>query len=91
MEAAPGDPVDDPSQAWPEGRPRHLAGVLVLKSSQPQATGPCRDVNYDPTVIPDGVALSGDPILAARAAAYSVSFNRRERETAGDHVQEAAR
>lgn len=90
-EAAPGDPVDDPSQAWPEDRQRHFAGVLVLENSQPQATGPCRDVNYDPTVVPDGIALSSDPILAARAAAYSVSFNRRERETARSHVQEAAR
>lgn len=90
-EAAPGDPVDDPSQAWPGDRQRHVAGVLVLESSQPQATGPCRDVNYDPTVVPDGIALSADPILAARAAAYSVSFDRRERETARGHVQEAAR
>jgi len=81
-EAAPGDPVDDASRPWPDDRPRHVAGTLVLDSSQPQASGPCRDVNYDPTVVPDGIALSADPILAARAAAYSVSFNRREREIA---------
>lgn len=85
-EAAPGDPIDDPSQAWPEDRPRHVAGVLVLERSEPQATGPCRDVNYDPTIVPDGIALSGDPILAARAAAYAVSFNRRESETAQGRV-----
>lgn len=90
-EAAAGDPVDDPSQAWPEDRPQHVAGVLVLERSQPQATGPCRDVNYDPTVVPEGIALSGDPILAARAAAYAVSFNRRERETARGDDGEAAR
>ena len=89
IEAAPGDPIDDPSQAWPENRPRHIAGVLVLKNSQPQATGQCRDVNYDPTVVPDGIALSSDPILAARAAAYSVSFNRRERETARNQAPQA--
>ncbi len=81
-EAAPGDPVADPSQAWSEDRPRHVAGVLVIESSQPQAGGPCREVNYDPTIVPDGIALSDDPILAARAAAYAVSFNRRELETA---------
>ncbi|HZX81174.1 MAG TPA: catalase family peroxidase, partial [Lysobacter sp.] len=81
-EAAPGDPVDDPSQPWPDSRPAHVAGVLVLERMQSQATGECRDVNYDPTVVPTGIALSNDPILAARAAAYSVSFNRRERETA---------
>lgn len=81
-EAAPGDPIDDPSQSWPENRPRHLAGVLVLESTQPEVSGQCRDVNHDPTVVPTGVALSNDPILAARAAAYSVSFNRRQREIA---------
>ena len=90
IEAAPSDPVDDPSQAWSVDRPRHVAGVLVLESSQPQATGPCRGVNYDPTVVPDGIALSGDPILAARAAAYSVSFNRRQRETAFGDASQAA-
>lgn len=85
-EAAPGDTTDDPSQSWPADRPRHVVGVLVLESSQAQANGTCRDVNYDPTVVPTGVALSDDPILAARAAAYSVSFNRREREIAAGHV-----
>lgn len=79
-EAAPGDAVDDPSQPWPEDRPQAVAGTLVLESSQPQAIGQCRDVNYDPTIVPSGIALSSDPILAARAAAYSVSFTRRERE-----------
>lgn len=85
-EAAPSDPINDPSQSWPEGRPRHLAGVLVLESTQSEVSGRCRDVNYDPTVVPTGVALSDDPILAARAAAYSVSFSRRQREIAGGHA-----
>lgn len=85
-EAAEGDPVDDPSQPWPASRPQHVVGTLVLDRSEPQDAGACRDVNYDPTVVPDGIALSGDPILAARAAAYSVSFNRRERETARGQI-----
>lgn len=97
-EAAPGDAIDDPSQPWPEDRPQTVAGKLVLESSQPQATGHCLDVNYDPTIVPSGIALSNDPILAARAGAYSVSFTRREREigtgttrATGAVVQEAAR
>ena len=89
-EAAAGDPVDDPSQPWPASRPTHVAGTLALERSEPQATGACRDVNYDPTVVPDGVALSDDPILAARAAAYSISFNRRERETARGDIARPA-
>ena len=45
-----------------------------------RASGPCRDLNFDPLILPVGIAASDDPILHARSAAYSVSFNRRERE-----------
>jgi catalase len=58
------------------------AGTLTLSSMQPQATGACRDLNYDPLILPSGVAGTDDPILAARSAVYSQSFNRREREIA---------
>ena len=81
--AQPGDPVADPSRSWPEGRRRVDVGSVVIESATPQATGACRDINYDPLVLPAGVQGSDDPILAARSAVYSVSFNRREHETAG--------
>ncbi|MEO6228000.1 MAG: catalase, partial [Thermomonas sp.] len=42
----------------------------------------CRDINFDPLVLPTGVEGSGDPVLAARSAVYSVSFNRREHDIA---------
>ena len=77
-----GDPVNDPSQVWPEDRRQVKAGTLTLSSMQPQATGACRDLNYDPLILPSGVAGTDDPILAARSAVYSQSFNRREREIA---------
>jgi len=80
--AAPGDAVDDPSQPWPDTREQVVAGTLTLVHAEPQATGECRDVNFDPLILPPGVAASGDPILAARSAAYSQSFNRRQREIA---------
>lgn len=80
--AAPGDAVDDPSQAWPPEREQIVAGTLALNSSQPQAEGACRDINFDPLILPQGIAASGDPILAARSAVYAHSFNRREHETA---------
>lgn len=80
--AQPGDPVADPSQSWPEDRPHVTVGSVVIESSTPQATGACRDINYDPLVLPTGVQGSDDPILAARSAVYSVSFNRRERDIA---------
>lgn len=80
--AEPGDPIEDPSQPWPEARRRVAAGTFVLERAYDQATGDCRDINFDPTVLPAGIAPSDDPVLAARAAAYAVSFNRRQREVA---------
>ncbi|MGH8075688.1 MAG: catalase family peroxidase [Lysobacter sp.] len=80
--AAPGDAVDDPSHPWPGTREQVVAGTLTLVHAEPQATGECRDVNFDPLILPPGVAASDDPILAARSAAYSQSFNRRQREIA---------
>lgn len=78
--AAPGDPITDPSKAWPDTRPEATIGTLTLVRAEPQASGPCRDLNFDPLILPNGIAGSDDPILHARSAAYSVSFNRRERE-----------
>jgi len=80
--AAPGDPTDDATRQWPAARERIDAGTLVLQHASPQRIGQCRDVNYDPTVLPAGLAPSDDPLLAARSAAYAVSFNRRTREEA---------
>jgi catalase len=34
---------------------------------------------FDPTNITDGIELSKDPILLARSAAYSVSYNHRSK------------
>jgi catalase len=48
---------------------------------QGEDTGACRDVNFDPLVLPAGIAASDDPLLSARSAAYSRSFTRREGET----------
>ena len=89
--AEPEDPVNDPSQAWPESRREITIGALSLAHAEPQASGPCRDLNFDPLILPVGIAASADPILRARSAAYSVSFNRREREiSAGKSAYPAA-
>ncbi len=37
-------------------------------------------MNFDPTILPDGIAVSDDPLLSARSATYSESFTRREGE-----------
>jgi catalase len=75
-----GDPTADPSQPWPDDRRKVEAGTLVVSAIQPEPDGPCRDLNFDPTVLPAGMHVSDDPFPAARSAAYSVSFNRRTAE-----------
>lgn len=84
-----GDPVNDPSQPWPDDRRRITIGTLTLDHAQPQANGACRDVNFDPLILPTGVTGSDDPILAARSAVYAQSFDRREREIASGKALDA--
>jgi catalase len=80
--AQPGDPIDDAAKEWPVARTSVDAGVLVLAGTEPQQSGPCRDINYDPTVLPHGIETSGDPLLPARSAAYADSYLRRTSEEA---------
>ena len=78
--ANPGDPTADPSKAWPDDRRTIAVGTLVASAVEAEPDGPCRDVNFDPTVLPKGMRVSDDPFPAARSATYSVSFNRRTAE-----------
>lgn len=80
--ANPGDPTNDASKAWPDDRRTIEAGTLVLVRAEPQDSGSCRDVNFDPLVLPDGIAGSDDPLLAARSAVYANSYLRRTSEEA---------
>ncbi len=92
--AGPGDNSADPSTPWPRDREQIVLGTVVIERAEAQATGACRDLNFDPTIVPPGVALSDDPILAARAAVYAQSFDRRQRELAlgrGDAAQTGAK
>ncbi|WP_445178919.1 catalase family peroxidase [Pseudomonas sp. McL0111] len=74
------DPVNDASKKWPDGRKVLNAGTLVLEKTQPQLSGECRDINYDPLVLPAGIEGSDDPLLAARSAGYADSYLRRTSE-----------
>jgi catalase len=80
--ANPGDPTNDATKAWPADRREIDAGTLVLTGTTPQQNGTCRDINYDPTVLPHGIAISDDPLLPARSAAYATSYLRRTSEEA---------
>lgn len=85
--AEAGDAVDDPASQWPDTRRSVDAGTLVIDRVEAPEQGACRDLNFDPLILPPGIEASADPILAARSAAYSESFNRRSRESLGAGVQ----
>ena len=76
----PGDPTDDATIPWPEDRRKIDVGTLVIDQVESEDVSPARDINFDPLILPDGIAGSDDPLLSARSAAYSVSFTRREGE-----------
>jgi catalase len=78
--AQPGDPTDNATIPWPEGREQVDVGTLTLDSVESEETSPARDINFDPLVLPAGIAPSDDPLLSARSAVYSQSFTRRAGE-----------
>jgi catalase len=76
----PGDPTADATLPWPPDRQQVDAGTLTIDGVESEDTSPTRDINFDPLVLPNGIAASDDPLLSARSAAYSQSFTRREGE-----------
>jgi catalase len=77
----PGDPTKDATIAWPPDRDRVDVGTLTVHRVVGEAQGICRDINFDPLVLPAGIEPSDDPLLSARSAVYSRSFTRRAGET----------
>ncbi len=80
--ANPGDPTADPTKAWPEDRRTVEVGTLTVQQIEAEPNGPCRDINFDPTVLPPGMHTSDDPFPAARSSAYAKSYDRRTAEAA---------
>ena len=76
----PGDPTNDATKPWPQSRRSIDAGTITISAVQTEEAGNARDINFDPLVLPDGIAASDDPLLAARSAVYARSFTRRAEE-----------
>lgn len=76
----PSDPTNDATIPWPADRQQVDVGTLTVDHVESEDTSPVRDINFDPLVLPNGIASSDDPLLSARSAAYSQSFTRREGE-----------
>jgi catalase len=77
----PGDPTNDATIPWPAGREQVDVGTLTLDQLESDDTSVARDINFDPLVLPAGMAPSDDPLLSARSAVYSQSYTRRAGET----------
>jgi catalase len=75
--AEAGDPIDDPTAAWPDERERVDAGRLVLTGPDTERERDGDILVFDPTRVTPGIELSDDPILHFRPRAYSVSVARR--------------
>ncbi len=80
--ANPGDPTADPTRPWPQDRRSVEVGTLVARQIEAERDGPCRDINFDPTVLPAGITTSDDPFPAARSSVYAKSYDRRTAEAA---------
>jgi catalase len=75
-----GDPTNDATQPWPEGRRQIDAGTVTIDRASSEDRGRCAAINYDPLVLPAGIEPSDDPLLSARSAAYARSFTLRAEE-----------
>ncbi|MFL5867258.1 MAG: catalase family peroxidase [Thermoleophilaceae bacterium] len=75
--AEDGDPIDDPTAAWPEERQKVEVGRLELGGEDTEREQGDDVLVLDPTRVTDGIELSDDPILRFRPRAYAVSVERR--------------
>jgi catalase len=85
--AGDGDPTDDCTVLWPEGRERVTIGRLELtRATSPEELGD-PVMLHDATRVTDGIELSADPILQVRRGAYRASVAQR---TGGWQQRQAA-
>lgn len=68
-----GDPLDDPTAAWPEAREAIAVGRLTLERALESAETPADIRVFDPMRLCDGIEPSDDPILRFRPKVYDVS------------------
>ncbi len=79
--AESGDPIDDPTAVWPDGRTVVELGRLELTGLAFDRERDGDVLVFDPTRVTDGIQVTNDPILLARPGAYNVSIARRTAPT----------
>jgi catalase len=77
--AGESDPTDDVTALWPADRSVVELGRLEVTAISPTGAVDEHRMVFDPTNLTDGIDLSGDPILLARSAAYSISYDHRSK------------
>lgn len=84
--AEPGDPTDDATKVWPANRNRIDVGTLTIDRALIEENGACRNITFDPLILPSGIGPSDDPLLPARSGVYASSLARRD----GEHGKPSA-
>ena len=54
--------------------------LIDLNRASAEENGPCRNITFDPLILPSGISPSDDPLLPARSGVYAVSLTRRDGE-----------
>jgi len=75
--AEKGDVINDDTAVWPDDRPQVVLGTLTLNKVLSDSQQLEKTLMFSPLNLVDGINPSDDPILAARPAAYAISFGRR--------------
>jgi catalase len=75
--AEEGDPLEDPTVAWPENRTTITLGTMELTALDTESESGGHVVVFDPSRVTEGIECTDDEILAARPHAYAVSIDRR--------------
>lgn len=68
-----GDAFDDPTIPWNLKRTRIVMGTLTLTGVPEDQDAHNEKLSFNPCLLTDGIALSNDPVLAARRDAYILS------------------
>ncbi len=72
-----GDPEDNPTLAWPDGRKEIKAGTLTMTSAVTQKGAECEKINFNPLVMAAGIEPTNDPILQFRSPSYAIGAAKR--------------
>jgi len=80
--AAADDPTNDATKVWPDSRPTVELGEITITKAVADSQAAEKKLLFVPTNVTPGIAISDDPLLPLRAAAYGVSYARRSAASA---------